>query len=347
MTTPRIADRSRTPGVHYAVTNDGLELPIVDITHPAFAQSVTDADQRALVERFLSEKQPFHRLPAPMRNVLLRFFLRGSVLAHHIRRADRSFLSGMATYLMKLGPDNLGAYATPVDRRIAGSFPPLTMRWRLQDVARLLADALEPIVRDEAGGPVHLINIAGGTALDSLNALLLLRRDRPAALVGRRVVVSVLDGDRDGPAFGARALAAWQVEGAPLHGLEVTFRHVPYDWRRAQELRSVLEDARADGARIAGSSEGGLFEYGSDDEIVDNLSALRRWAPDDFVIVGSVTRADAPVQRLLRTSTATIRPRGLSVFRELVRRGGFGVARTVERPFSDHVVLTAAAAISS
>ena len=34
---PKIPEQNKKPGVCYAVTDDGLELPVIDITHPAFA----------------------------------------------------------------------------------------------------------------------------------------------------------------------------------------------------------------------------------------------------------------------------------------------------------------------
>lgn len=184
------------------------------------------------------------------------------------------------------------------------------------------------------------MNIAGGPAIDSLNALLLLQRDHTAALAGRSVQIDVLDLDADGPAFGVRALAALSVPGGPLHGLPALLRHVRYDWTDPDPLRAVLDDARAEEAIAAGSSEGGLFEYGSDQEIVANLACLRDAAPADFVMVGSVTRADELTRRLYQSGGPAIRPRGLDVFRALAARGGWKIARVIERPFSDSVALT-------
>jgi hypothetical protein len=246
----------------------------------------------------------------------------------------------MSTYLLKLGPDNLGdAYARPIDRRIAAALPALAVRWRLADMARLLADRLAPLLEARAGSPLRFVNIAGGPAMDSLNALLLLARDRPALLAGRAVAIDVLDGDAGGPTFGARALAALSAPGAPLHGVDARLRHVAYDWNDPRPLRGVLDDARAAGAIAIGSSEGGLFEYGSDDAILANLTAAHEAALPDFAMLGSVTRADRPVQRLRETSQPATRPRGLDVFRELVARAGWRVERVIERPFSDQVVM--------
>ncbi len=330
-------------GVYYALTTDGLELPVVDVTHPAFAVSPTDAEQAALVAAFLAQEMPFAKLPPVIRRGLLWFFLRGSVLARGIRGAQGTFLGGMSTYLLKLGPDNLGdAYARPIDRRIAAALPALAVRWRLADMARLLADRLAPRLEARAGAPLRFVNIAGGPAMDSLNALLLLARERPALLSSRAVAIEVLDGDADGPTFGARALAALSAPGAPLHAVDARLHHVAYDWNDTRPLRGVLDDARTAGAVTVGSSEGGLFEYGSDEAILANLTTAREAAPPDFAMLGSVTRADRPMQRLRETSQPATRPRGLEVFRALVARAGWSVERAIERPFSDQVVMVPA-----
>jgi hypothetical protein len=333
----------KKPGVCYALTADGLELPIIDVTHPAFELTMSDAQQAVAVGAFLAQEQPFAGLPPPVRRLLMRFFLRGSVLARGIRGASGSFLPGMDTYLFKLGPANLGAaYAHPIDRRIAAALPALGMRLRLQDMARLLAEALAPALAARPAAPLRLVSIAGGPAMDALNALLILHREQPRALAGRDVRIDVLDLDAAGPAFGVRALAALSAPGAPLHDVRASLHPVRYDWTDTRSLRAVLDEARTAGAIAAGSSEGGLFEYGSDEEIAANLECLRDAAPDGFVMVGSVTRADAATRRLLETSRAALRPRGLDVFGALVARAGWTIARAIPRPFSDHVALVRA-----
>lgn len=336
-------EKNKKPGVSYALTADGIELPIVDVTHPAFALTLTEADLAERLARFLAEPPPFAKLPAPLRRPLLRLLLRGSVLARGIASADGGFLSGMNTYLLKLGPDNLGAaYAKPIDRRIAAALPTLALRLRLQDMAVMLAEALAPTLAARPRHPLRLLNIAGGPAMDSLNALLVLRRDRPDLLDDRRIQIDVLDRDADGPAFGARAVAALTAAGAPLQGLDVQLRHLAADWTQTSTLRDLLRATRVEAAVIAGSSEGGLFEYGADAEIEANLTCLHEEAPPHFVMVGSVTRADAPAQRLRQQSRAATRPRGLAAFRALAARNGWRIARVLERPFSDHVALARA-----
>jgi hypothetical protein len=229
----RRAERNKKPGVRYAVTDDGLELPVVDLTHPAFAFTLDEERQRALVTHFLAEQRRFARLPPLLRRLMLRFFMRGSRIGQGLRRAEGTFLDGMTTYLFKLGPKNLGSYAVPVDTRILMSLPAISVRLRLSDMARLLADGLAARLAAEPHAPLYFLNIAGGPAIDSLNALLLLRQEQPATLTSRRVVLRVLDGDDAGPAFGARALAALQEPGAALNGLDITFEHTRSDWRDA------------------------------------------------------------------------------------------------------------------
>jgi hypothetical protein len=333
--------RGERAGILYARAPNGVELPIIDVTQPAFAVSLSADEQRARIDAFMREAQPLDKLPPLLRRPLLRFLLRGSLLARAMRSTSSSYLSGMNTYLFKLGPDNLNLPdITPIDRKIAASLPAFAMRLRLCDIARLLADSARRALEGAgAERPLYLLNIAGGPALDSLNALILLARERADLLTGRRVEIVVLDLDTDGPEFGARALRVLAAPGAPLAGLEVRFRRMHYDWSNPTELVPVLEQARAAHALTLASSEGGLFEYGSDQQIAANLGTLRAGTSAGFAFVGSVTRADAPMQRLRSSSRLPTLPRGLALFEALVEPAGFTLERAIERPFSDHVVL--------
>ncbi|HXK19152.1 MAG TPA: hypothetical protein VNG33_15170 [Polyangiaceae bacterium] len=340
----RRAERNKRPGVSYAVTNDGLELPVVDVTHPAFAAELSEEKQQALVSQFLDEQRRFARLPKLVQSTMMRFFTRGSRIAQGLRRSEGTFLDAMTTYLFKLGPQNLGSYAVPVDRRMLMSLPAISVRLRLSDMARLLADGLAPQLAAAARRPLHLLNIAGGPAVDSLNTLILLRREQAELLSGRRCVIRVLDSEADGPDFGARALAALQEPGAPLAGLDIGFEHSRYDWRDVTGLELVLAVVRSDAALLAVSSEGGLFEYGSDNEVLANLRALAESTARQLFMVGSVTRDDEVIQTLKLTSRAATRPRGLPTFTALIERAAWKVTRSISRPLSDQVLLVPAAA---
>jgi hypothetical protein len=306
---PRIPEKRKLPGLHYAVTDDGVELPIIDITHPAFALGEIDpGDWAVRRENHLRMTRRHERNPAFLRRFLFGIYSRHSILLRGVMEAQGSFLSALNTYLMKLGPENLGkGYAGRIDRKVAASFLALKARLRLRDVSRALALSLAPLLTARPGRPVHMVNIAGGPASDCLNALILLSKDHRERLDGRSVCIHVLDLHREAPNFGRRALDALQEERGPLHGLDVRFAHHTYDWSDTKPLTALLEGMQPD-AIVVGSSEGGLFVYGTDDAIFANLEALHKGAPEDFVMVGSVIWDDALAranQRSLAVRTFT------------------------------------------
>jgi hypothetical protein len=333
-------EKRKRAGVCYAVTNDGVELPVVDVTHPAFALNVS-ADELAIRrEKFFSMMERRSATPDFLRRLYFRLFLRRSILMRGLMKASSRFLSGMNTYLLKLGPDNLGAgYAGRVDRRIAASYPVLAVRLRMQDMANLLSTGLRPLLAARPKAPLHLVNIGGGPAADSLNALILLKSDDPGLLAGRRIFIHVLDLEKDAPDFGRRALAALQTPGAALGGIGVEFGYVGYNWKEPMVLRSFFSALGGDQAIAAVSSEGALFEYGSDDEITSNLEVIRDAGPSESFIVGSVTRDDPDRLRWQTPNAIPVRPRGLAKFGTLIKPAGWTIEKAVERPFNDAVRL--------
>lgn len=337
---PHVPEPNKKRGVCYAVTDAGVELPIVDVTCPEFALELSDAELGECVSQFIQEERRNARVPNFLRRILYRFFLRRAALARGVIGAHDAgiFLDGMSTYLLKLGPDNLGsAFTTAIDRRIAAALPALGVRLRLQDMARLLADGLAPRLAERPGAALQLLNIGGGSALDSLNALLVLQKRQPALLLGRNIVVRVLDLDDAGPNFGARALAALQDAGAPLANLTITFQHLHYNWSDATRLASLLDFPS--GAVVATSSEGALFEYASDQEIIANLRALASQTPPDAFVTGSVTRADGASPYLNSFLRLPTRPRSLESFSRLAQEAGFKIRSSVDRPFAHNVSL--------
>jgi hypothetical protein len=231
-----------------------------------------------------------------MKHVLAFLVKRQSILLRGLLDPGASFLSGMNTYLMKLGPGNLGkGYSKRLDLKVAASVQTMGVRIRLEQMARLIADGLAPALAEADRGPVQLVNIAGGPMSDTLNALILIRKEHPDRLANRSIRIRVLDLDPHGPAFGARALAALTEEEAPLHGLTLASERIPYDWNQPERLREALGDLTGiEGA--AGSSEGGLFEYGTDQAIAANLEILREITPKGFTMTGS-TLMDTPLAR--------------------------------------------------
>lgn len=332
----------KKPGLAYAFTNEGVELPVIDVTHPEFEVVISDQEVSARNAAYQDTERRRSRTPLVIRRFLFRYYARQSAILQGMVEARKSFLSGMNTYLLKLGAANLGsAYASKVDRYVAASFPALIIRLRMQNTAKLLASGIAEPLRAGPGNPLHLVNIAGGPSADSLNALILTRKTSPGLLEGREIFIHVLDLEKDAPDFGKRAIASLQAKGAPLEGLVITFLHTLYDWGKPAALGTLLAGFGARPCVVAVSTEGGLFEYGTDGDILSNLTVLRELGSPGLFVVGSVTRNDDPNRLLHGTSMIPVIPRGLTVFTALVKRAGWRVETAIERPFSDVVRLVA------
>ncbi|MGZ6317368.1 MAG: hypothetical protein ACXWNQ_08920, partial [Anaerolineales bacterium] len=279
------------------------------------------------------------RLSTFIQPLVLRLMSRRSIIMRGIMAVAGGYMSGLDTYLLKLGPENLGkGYASAIDRQIAGSLSGLSVRLRLQDVSQLLAEGLAPALTQDKKKTLHLLNIGGGPCIDSLNALLVIRNATPNLLMGRAIFVHGLDMDEAGPSFGKRALAALQADGSALEGLDITFQHVRYNWSEVSVLRGLLDSF--DGSPIvAASSEGALFEYGSDEDITANLRVLREGMPANTTIAGSLTRADATGQLLNRASSAALYLRPLDAFTGLIEQAGWELDKIISRPISHNVRL--------
>ena len=175
-----------------ARTRDGHELPVIDVTDPRFAVPDDSVATRALYDAFIDGERRRHRIPKFIMRMMLRRAARKSLIVRALFNSDAGYLDGMTTYLMKLGADQMvPPYDSEIDRRLAASPHVTLLRLRMQQIARLLADGLVEHLAGAAGAPLHLINIGGGPALDSVNALVLLCRDH-ADLMRRPVVVHVL-----------------------------------------------------------------------------------------------------------------------------------------------------------
>ncbi len=326
----KIPEKNKKPGVSYAVSDDGIELPVIDITHPLFAFEVSPEELSALIDSM----QRSAKIPPSV----LQGLAQKSILVRGMVESADTFTTGMMTYLNKIAPAVLGeGYSGDLDRQWATSLTPLTFRWRMRDVARLLADELLPLLERRGDVPLHMLNIGGGPAVDSLNALILLQKEQPQALAGRSICIHVLDIDREGPNFGRRALAALMEDGAALHGLDARFEYTPYNWLDPTVLQDVATSAATGKAIMAGSSEGALFEYAPDEVIIANLKVLHVSTPADFVMVGPVVRDATTLDpRLKDTQHVEGRPAiryiGLEPLRRLAASAGWVVKRTLDGP---------------
>jgi hypothetical protein len=320
-----------------AMTAEGYRLPVIDITHPAFRLADGPQLVEALRQAWLETERAQRWTPPLLMRFLLLLAARRSLLVEALFLPEGDVLPGLTTYVLKLGADNLvPPFDSPVDRRLAASELVVSMRLRLQQTATLTAEGLRGDLARAAGAPLELINIGGGPAIDSLNALILLRKEAPQ-LLERSITVHVLDPDSAGPAFGANALAALAGPGGPLEGVGVRLVHVPYDWNEPAVLRRLAGALTAAGAIVAASSEGALFEYADDGAVVANLAALR--AAGAVQVTGSVTRGDAMTLRILANSRFALKPRGIDRFSALAHTAGFAVAQVRPALISDQVLL--------
>lgn len=322
------------PAILYATTDDGSTLPIIDVTHPAFAVSVSEDDLAEETALFVANAPMRAQMPPDILEALKRSKLGSGLMA-----GNGSFLTGLNTYLFKLGPAQFREDEY-MDRAIAASLPALAIRVRLQDMARFLADGLAAILPNHPKQPVAFINIAGGPAPDVWNALIHLQKTHLHLLADREISLNILDLDDHGPSFGRRALETLCNTEAPLCGLKVQHQHLSYNWSQAERLTEILSTLRANESACAISSEGGLFEYGSDEEIIANLQQLHAGTPHDAFIAGTVTRDSEVIQAAHGTSAIKTVPRTLEAFRKLADAGGWRIQQVLERPMSYNLTMT-------
>lgn len=338
---PMITENDKKPGISYAFTDDGLELPVLDITHPAFAVRISDDDMNKRVERFRKIVRDQDKIPYVLRRIIFGALARKSVLLRSLHGAAGTYLGGLHTYMIKLGPDNLNdRFFGALDRNVSEAGG-LFMRQRFQDIVTLLADALVAPLAARRRGPLQLLSIGGGPAVDCMNVLMMLRASHPELLEGRCLCITTLDLDSAGPGFGRRALAALQEQGGALAGLTIEFRHVRYDWSQAKQLQSLFASMDSQSI-VAVSSEGGLFEYGSDADVSGSLAQLHALMPADGLVAGSVTRADdlgREMNRAGQKDAPALSFRGITGFEELASRAGWELATSIDRPMCHDVLL--------
>lgn len=327
-------------GVIYARTREGFDLPVIDITNPHFTVPDDPAAARRAKEAYVAEEDRRRYIPEFIMRMMLRVVASKSRLVGALLNSDAGYLDSISTYVLKLGPDNLAPpYDSPLDLRVASSPHVLLIRLRMQQVAHLMAEGLaDDLAAAGATAPLRLINIGGGTALDSINALIVLHRDRPD-LVNRPIAIEVLDANADGAFFGANALAALKAGRGPLAGLDIGMNHHDYDWDKPALLEGLVDKLASAGAVIAASSEGALFEYGSDRAIVANLTALHACGAGARFVAGSVTVDDDINRRMIAQTGFKLVPRGIAGFAPLAAEAGFRVVKVEQAFLSEQVLL--------
>ncbi len=328
----------RGEGVLFARTGEGFELPIIDVGHPRFAVPTDPGSAEELYAAFAEAERKRARIPRLVMRFMIRSAAKRSRLMRSMFGVHHGYLDGLSTYVMKLGPDNLvPPYDEPMDLKLATSPHVKLLRLRMQQTATMLAEGLAgELGTAAAGSPLDLVNIGGGPAIDSLNTLMRLQRSHPA-LLDRPIVIHVLDRDEAGPHFGKAVLEVLCMPGHPLAGRDIRLERMDYDWDRTGPLSDLLQQLAAQGGVVAVSSEGALFEYGSDAAIVANLRSLH--AAGVRLVAGSVTRDDETRRRMIEATGFRLVPRGIQGFAPLAEQAGFRIAETENAWLSDQVLL--------
>ena len=309
--------KNKIPELSYAFTQNGVELPVLDITHPYFV-SCTD---EKILQKLLpyveknAEKNAvkFNKIPAFIKRFLSK---RSFAMAELLQvEGENSFASGITTLMMKLGPRLIGKGRKRFwDRQVNKGFGALVIRMRVRDISKCQKMELMPLLQKSPEKNLCFINIAGGAASDSINTLILILKENPALLKGRKIEINVLDVDTFGPGFAERSITALKAPGKIFHELNITFRHIHYDWNNPEKLAELLSE-RNEWLQIC-SSEGGLFEYCSDEVIIHNLNTIYYNSTGDIVIVGTLLHdaetIDAGMLAALKISTG-IKPRFLGL----------------------------------
>ena len=309
--------KNKIPELSYAITTNGIELAVLDITHPLFISSIDETKLKEIlskVEKTADKNaEKFNNMPAFMKSF---FSKRSFVMSELLQESNANeYLTGISTLMLKLGPNLIGKGKKRFFDRISSrGIGGIVLRMRVRDISKIQAEALIPLLTESHDRNLCFINIAGGAASDSINALFLIQQMNPSLLRNRKIEINVLDIDRFGPAFADRCITALKAPGGRFYNMDVSFNHIHYDWNNTQKIKELLSE-RNEWLQIC-SSEGGLFEYCSDEVIFQNLKTIHENSASDIIIAGSLMHDIETIDRgaiaALKISTS-IKPRFLGI----------------------------------
>jgi hypothetical protein len=277
-----IPEKNKIHRLSYASTDDGIKLPVLDITHPLF---ITSIDEKRLADLQKESAQGVKNL-REMPDSLKKHLGENSLIyrGFFLKNPNDTSLSGMSTLMSKLGPHLIGGgKERDIDRKASQGIGPVAARMRLRDLCMMQAHTLIPQLT-ESEKDLCFINIAGGTATDSINTLILILKENKSLLKARKIEISIFDIDTWGPHYAGRCIEALKAPDCYFHGLNISFNHIFYNWADTRELVKFLSKRKE--CIMMCASEGGLFEYASNEEIYNNVNSLYDYSPGDMQIVG-------------------------------------------------------------
>jgi hypothetical protein len=327
-----IPGKNKVSGLSYVYTACGLELPVLDITHPLFTTSINEESLEALCKESAQRAKSMKEMPDAQKMAIAE---KSYIFGRYFHKDPHAtYLSGMSTYMLKLGPNLIGGgEERNIDRMIAMGVISVAARMRLRDICRLQANALVPRLMASPGKELCLINIAGGAAADSINTLILVLGEDRSLLKNRKIEINVFDIDTDSPNFAGRCLEALKAPGCHFHGLDISLNHIKYNWADTGDLIDILAKKRD--CILTGTSEGGLFEYAGDEEITNNLDALYDNSPHDTQFTGSVIHdidtVDPTMAAMAEESRGSLQLRGIKGLGRILEKTKWNPDNTTDK----------------
>lgn len=328
-------ETSPIPGLAHAFTDNGIELPVLDITHPQFISSIDEGHlgevSKASIQKLLALGEMSDAQKRTYYEQVLKSYIFGHVF---VTDPGANFMNGMSTYVYKLGPNLIGGGPDrEVDRSLSMEIAGVAIRMRIRDLCRLQAGALIPQLESSPQKNLCFINIAGAAASDSINTLILILKENPTLLRSRKIEINVLDIDTIGPHFALGCIKALKTQAHHFHGLDIAFHHIPHDWKDTDGLIPLLSNRRD--CILMCASEGGLFEYGMDQDIIRNLKVLYDHSPDAMRIAGTIIhdthKVHATVPAMAKATNAGLRFLGVSGLTGLLEKTGWRLESVQEK----------------
>jgi hypothetical protein len=324
----KYTEKIKIPGISYAFTIDGVELPVLDVTHPLFISSIDELKLQKMISEIGNETaeraKKFYSLPSFVKKYLAK---RSYIMAGFMEMdSGNTYVSGLSTMMMKLGPGLIGKGRKKfLDRLGSKASGGMMVRMRARDMATLLAESVIRSVKRNPGKDLCMFNIGGGTATDSINSLIIIHRSEPLLLRNIKIEIDILDIDDFGPWFAAQSVQALTSEGGALNGIELECRYYKYDWNDTALLSTLVKE-RKECIQVC-SSEGGLFEYGEEIHILENLRAISENDQKETFITGSVLKdplsIDPIIMATLSMTSITPKMYGIEVLKQMAIESGW------------------------
>jgi len=318
-------EKNKIAGLSYAFTENGIELPVLDITHPLFLKSINEESLAKMLKEIEQKgeerAESFNNIHSFIKNFLANrsYIMAGFML----KDTDDTYLSGMSTLMMKYGPGLIGrGKGKFFDRLGSKALGATLLRMRVRDMSKMQSDVLYNQLRDEKDKKLCFINIAGGTACDSINSLIMVYKTNSSLLKNREIEINVFDIDKFGPSFAKNCVESLKSAGNYFSELNISLNHLNYNWNDTNLLIDFLSKRKE--WLIVTSSEGGLFEYASDEDIIKNLNVLHDKSPKNMKIIGSaihdINKVDAGITAAMKLTNIKARLLGLEGLRKIVSK---------------------------